>query len=408
MRRTTAAAVAAFVALALPAPAHAALTLGIADSDSATFTDPAWPGLRVRLARAVAPWDVALTDPAAAAGTPAGDRRAEFDRWAAGAQAAGVQPLVTFESSLDPARPGAPSLDDYATAMRAFVTTYPSVRDLAPWNEPNYRHPGNPYADRPADAAALWGALTAACPGCTVAAGEFAGIPGDPYVAAYRSALGAASPAVWAFHAHVDSIDPTAPATRFYAGALPAGARLWIDEAGAYFRDEKGNMLGDAAQSAGTSRLLGLPSIAPRLERLYYYNLSNQCSTAARCAIQDRGLVAPSPFDGTPLGYDANARVRPVYALVRDRGPAAMPAAPRGFRLAVTPRARTARAGRTARFRLSVTPRGAVALRISGARATVRATALSLRAARRGRHRVTVTATSAGSRRTAHVTLTIR
>src|SRR5438270_2931670 len=48
-----------------PASAVAALVRGVADSDAATFSDPAWPGLGVRLVRAVAPWDVALTDPAA-------------------------------------------------------------------------------------------------------------------------------------------------------------------------------------------------------------------------------------------------------------------------------------------------------------------------------------------------------
>jgi hypothetical protein len=407
MNRAAAAAL-SLLALALAAPpgAHAALAVGIADSDSATFTDPAWPGLRVRLARAVAPWDVALTDPAA--GTPAAARRAEFDRWVAAAQAAGVRPLVTFEPSADPSRPGAPSPDDYAAAMRAFVATYPSVRDLAPWNEPNFRDAANPYAAHPADAAALWGLLSAACPGCTVAAGEFAGIPGDPYVAAYRAALGSAQPAVWAFHAHLDTIDATAPATRFYARALPTGARLWIDEAGAYFRDASGVVRGDAAQREGTSRLLGLAAIAPRLQRLYFYNLSNQCSTAALCAVQDRGVVAPSPFDGSPLGYDTNGRVRPAYAIVRDRGPAALPAAPRSFRLTVTPRGRTVAAGRAARFRLQVTPPGAVTLRVTGARATVRSPALTLRAARRGRHRVTVTATSAGTRRAVHLGLTVR
>src|SRR5207249_10830120 len=108
---------------------------GAADADGATCSAPAWAGLTVGLVRAVARWDVALPDPAA--GTPAGDRRAEFDRWVAGAAAAGARPLVTFEQSLDPGRPGPASLDDYTAAMRAFAATYPSVRDVAPWNEPN-------------------------------------------------------------------------------------------------------------------------------------------------------------------------------------------------------------------------------------------------------------------------------
>src|SRR2546427_816484 len=190
MRRS---ALAILLALAFPSSAPAVVGVGIADSDSATFTDPAWPGLGVRLARAVAPWDVALTDPAA--GTPAGERRAEFDRWVAGAQAAGVEPLVTFERSLDPGRPGPPTLDDYA-ARRALAV----------------------------------------------------------------------------------------PATRFSLGALPPDARLWIDEAGAYFRDITGAIRGDDAQRAGASRLVGLPAIGPRIARLYYYNLSDQCSSADRCA----------------------------------------------------------------------------------------------------------------------------
>jgi hypothetical protein len=213
---------------------------------------------------------------------------------------------------------------------------------------------------------------------------------------------------VWSFHAHLDTIDATAPATRFFARTLPAGARLWVDEAGAYFRDAGGVVRGDDAQRAGLSRLLGLKAIAPGLQRLYYYNLSNQCSTATRCAVQDRGLVAPTPFDGSPLGYDADGRARPAYAVLRDRGPATMPAAPRGFRVTIAPRTRTTSSGRAARFRLRVSPPGAVTIRVQGARATARPPALTLKATRRGRHRVTVTATSAGTRRAVHLALVVR
>ena len=382
------------------ATALAIATLGVADSDSATFTDPAWAGLHVTQARAVVPWDVALTDPSAP--TAAGARRAEFDRWVAAAAAAGVRPLVTFERSLDPSRAGKPTLAAYSQAMQAFVAGYTSVRDLAPWNEPNFRDASfNPYADDPQGAAALWPALQQACPGCIVAAGEFAGIPGDPYVAQYRQALGTQRPAVWSFHAHLDAESATAPVTRFFAAALPATGRLWIDEAGAYFRDASGRVDGDAAQRIGTQRLLGLRTVAPPVDRLYYYNLDNQCSTASRCAVQDRGLVAPSPFDGTPLGYDTNGRPRPAYAVIRDHGPATAPAAPKGFTLSVHRRTRS-------RFTLRVMPRGAISLRAKGARLTVNGMSFTLRAARPGRHRVTLTATSAGTTRTAHVTLRVR
>ena len=57
------------------------------------------------------------------------------------------------------------------------------------------------------------------------------------------------------------------------------------------------------------------------------------------------------------------------------------------------------------RFTMHVTPPGAVHLRALGARLVVRGTAMTLSARAPGRHRVTLTATSAGTRRTAHVTL---
>ena len=306
--RATAATLAALLALALAAPARATLRVGLADSDSATFSDPAYAALRVHDVRAVVPYDVALTP--ATAGTPAGDRRIEFDHWVDGARATGARPLAT----------------------------YPTVRDLAPWNEPNFRDDTvNPFVRAPAAAARLWRTLHAACRGCRVAAGEFAGIAGDSaYIIAYRRALGRARPAIWSFHAHADAnafeagTDRSAPATRFFLRALPG--RLWIDEAGAYFRDAAGTVRGDIAQRDATSLLLGLARLSHRIERLYYYNLSNQCSTATRCAVQDRGLVAPLPFDARPGdaldgGYDLAGRTRPAYDVIRASRPVILPTA---------------------------------------------------------------------------------
>ena len=79
------------------AAAAVTVAVGIADSDGDTFAAPPSAGLEVRMGRAVAPYDVALTDPVP--GTPAGDRRVELDAWMSNASAAGVEPLVTFEAS---------------------------------------------------------------------------------------------------------------------------------------------------------------------------------------------------------------------------------------------------------------------------------------------------------------------
>jgi hypothetical protein len=316
------------------AAAVVTVAVGIADSDGDTFADPHWAGLEVRMGRAVAPYDVALTDPVP--GTPAGDRRIEFDAWMSNASAAGVEPLVTFEASRR--TPGvAPTADAFAHAMRAFLATYPAVRHLAPWNEPNFRGGGNPLDGDAALAAGYWRALVAVAGDRTVAAGEFAGAPGDPYVDRYLAALGDARPDVWAFHAHTDpnrfqaGVDDTAPATRYLLDVLGRrwpDAAIWIDEIGAYYRDAHGHVWGDDSQRAATSFILGLATLSPRIERIYYYNFANECSTAARCAIQDRGVVSPSPLDGTPLDYDDAGRRRTSYAVIRDRGPVVAPGAP--------------------------------------------------------------------------------
>jgi len=339
------AALAAALLLAGAPGAEAGVRVGIADSDGDTFVDPAWRDLGVHLGRAVVPYDVALTPPVP--GSPAGDRRIEFDEWVRNAAAAGVRPLVAFEASRDPAKrtpdglPIAPTVDEFSAAMSAFIRGYPSVRQLAPWNEPNFRGSSNPLAGSPSLAASYYVTLVATCRQervrCLVAAGEFAGIPGDPYIDSYKAALGNVRPRIWSFHAHTDAnrfqagTDASAPATRFFLDQLDGWRprpQFWIDEVGAYFRDASGKVWGDDSQRATTSFILGLSSLSPQIRRIYYYNLSNECSTAARCAVQDRGVVAPSPWDGTPLPYDTAGRRRGNYAVIADRGPVIVPSAP--------------------------------------------------------------------------------
>src|SRR3954453_7572601 len=205
---------------ASPSAASAAPRIGIADSDSSTFVDPNWPGLGVRLGRAVVPYDVALTPPVA--GTPAGNRRIEFDAWVANAQLAGVTPMVAFQTSLGPNQ-AAPSPFRYGRAIRAFLATYPTVRTIAPWNEPNFRSAGaNPLVHKPRLAAAYYRVLRRACGRCTVAAGELAGIPGDPYLTRYRQGLRSGRPPLRHGDVHADAnqfqdgTDTSAPATRFF------------------------------------------------------------------------------------------------------------------------------------------------------------------------------------------------
>jgi hypothetical protein len=342
-RARRAAALVASVALLLlgSAASAGAVALGISDSDASTVTEPYWPGLGVDRARIVVPYDVATTT--GAAGT---QRRADFGRYLANAAAAGVSVLVVLGPSADVRAPDtgdplAPSADQFAAAFAAFRASYPSVRTIAPWNEPNNRDPtGYPLGGDPQLAADYWLRAKAICPSdCTLLAGDFAGIPGDDaYVDAYQEELAAAGavPAVWAFHAYTDVNRyqvvgaSDAPATRYYLSKLQgpwAGARIWIDEVGARYRDASGLIWGDASQRDAAGLLLGLATLDPRIDAIYYYNYSNRCTSPSGCAVQDRGLVSPSPLDGKAPDYDAANRRRAAYDVIATRGPVIVPVA---------------------------------------------------------------------------------
>lgn len=332
--------VALLLAVGLAAAPARAVDLGVSDSDASTFADRWWAGLHVDRARVVVPYDVATTT-----GTAGTQRRASFESYLRGATAAGVSVLVAFGPSADVRAPDtgdpvAPTADEFAAAFQAFRARYPSVATIAPWNEPNNRDAtGYPLGSNPQLAAGYWLRAKQVCPSdCTLVAGDFAGAVGDPYVDAYQAELAAngAVPGVWAFHAYSDVNRyqvvgaSDAPITRWFLGKLKgpwAGSRVWIDEVGARWRDASGLVWGDASQRDSASLLLGLATLDPRIEAIYYYNFANQCGTPSRCPVQDRGLVSPSPLNGQPPDYDAPDRPRAAYDVIAARGPAIAPVA---------------------------------------------------------------------------------
>jgi hypothetical protein len=327
-------------AAAIAAAPAGALELGISDSDSTTLAEPFWGGLGISRARVVVPYDVATTS-----GDAGTQRRTDFERYRAAAAAAGVGLLVVFGPSADVRAPGtgdpvAPSVGEFAAAFSAFHASYPDVTTIAPWNEPNNRDAtGYPLGSDPRLAADYWLTAKTICATCMLLAGDFAGIPGDDaYVDAYQGELaaGGAVPDVWAFHAYTDVNRfqvvgaSDAPVTRYYLSKLQgpwAGARVWIDEVGARYRDTSGVIWGDASQRDAAGLLLGLATLDPRIDAIYYFNYSNRCATAAGCAVQDRGLVSPAPLNGDAPDYDAPNRMRPAYHVLGARGPLIAPVA---------------------------------------------------------------------------------
>ncbi|MCP3101479.1 hypothetical protein LZ198_21625 [Myxococcus sp. K15C18031901] len=322
--------------------------VGISDSDPDTFTHPAWSGLNVRRARAVVPYDVAQR--------PTTDsRRQTFEAWLQATAAQGVEPYVTLGPSdrykVASGKYLAPTDVEYRAAFEAFHAAYPAVTLVGAWNEPNFPNTvlqsGVPLDQAACDSEDLerCGPLRAAfyyrlvvslCPECTVVAGEFDATPNDPYWDRYRVFLRSHRPKLWSVHTHHDANryqsgghhcvpgDMSCTTRTFvnWLGGLDSSwdvGHIWLTEVGAFYRNADGQVFGDASQRDTAKFILRLPNLSARITRVYYYNYANRCSTAATCAMQDRGIIAPEPLDGSPLSYDTAGRLRPAYAVIRDR-----------------------------------------------------------------------------------------
>src|SRR4051794_24794820 len=130
MRRLfrTALLVTALAAVALPANASASATVGVSDQQASTFTNPLFSPLKMKVARYIAPYDVAT----------AGTEKANFEAWLKAAKAAHQTILISFEHSRDGSKfSKAPSVSTYTKALKAFKKKYGSKFDVTPWNEVN-------------------------------------------------------------------------------------------------------------------------------------------------------------------------------------------------------------------------------------------------------------------------------
>ena len=128
------------------------------------FADPRFAVLGITRARLAIGWD-ALTSPW---------QVAELDAWLQGAQAAGVEPLISFMHSRTNRR-DVPTPERLKYEFRRFRQFYPWVTTFATWNEAN--HCGEPLCHRPKLAAAYYRALRRECPTCTILAPEVLDMP---------------------------------------------------------------------------------------------------------------------------------------------------------------------------------------------------------------------------------------
>lgn len=283
-----------------PGAAHAAV-IGFADQNASAFSDPRLRALKLGVARLVVPYDAATSEPQVVAS------------WLAATSAAGMQPAVAFEHLSTDHCPGSPctipSASTYATDVRRFIALFPQVRTYTTWNEAN--HESQPVAAHPEAVAGYYDRLVAACPTCTIVAGDVLDSGGYIRWLQRFQAATDAKPQLWGLHNYGDVTYGTTVGTDAVLNAV--SGQLWIEETGGIvvLRNAAGRETlhyDEARAAASIDRAFAIAASRPRITRMYIYSWQSGATSSF-----DSGLVRP---DGT---------LRPSYAAVV-RGIAGQPA----------------------------------------------------------------------------------
>jgi hypothetical protein len=288
---------------ALPAAAGAAV-IGIADSNTAMFSDPRFAALGVTTARVVVPWDVV---------TRRADRQdlANFRAWYGAAQRAHVTPLISFGADFtNPAANYVPTVSQYKAAVTAFLKDFPQIKLYMAWNEPDFSY--RSLARNPALAANYFNTLVRLCHHCTVLAGDvYLPTTGaatidhavahlGPWLRAYIRGLHH-RPAGWALHDYTEIRARNTSQLRTLM-SMTSGP-IWLDETGGVLRRGHWQYRNQSAAAAARDEqfLLSLTKRFHRIARIYHYEWQGN-----PLAGWDSGLIAP------------NGQLRPAYNVLRN------------------------------------------------------------------------------------------
>jgi hypothetical protein len=246
-------------ACALAAPAHARPTVGIADHNVSTFSDPNYRALHVRIARLVIPWDAIVNG---------GWERDQVDAWMAAAGAAGVEPMVAFNHSRTKGR--IPTVVAYRQAIQAFHARYPQVNVITPWNEANYK--SQPTANDPKLAAQFYNQTLSVFPGARIVAADV--LDQDDVLTWLRTFRTYAyrHPQLWGLHNYNDAnlFRPAAGSiTAKVLGYLPG--EVWLTETGGIVSSPRFPYDPQRAARA-VQQVFTLAGAFPRITRVYVYN----------------------------------------------------------------------------------------------------------------------------------------
>jgi hypothetical protein len=285
---------------AAPERSNAAVLVGIGEQNSSMFTDPLFTRLGIKRSRYFPSWNVAHKT---------ADEAIWLDDWLAKAQAAGVEPLISFHAALGsgcPSRPcKLPSVREYTRAFRAFRARWPQVKVISPWNEANHR--SQPTFKNPKRAAQYYNVVRRYCRGCKIIAADVIDEANmERWLRVFKRT--AKKPRIWGLHNYRDTNPRRGQRYGGTARLLRAvKGQVWLTETGGIvkFVLPNGKTLfpkSEARANRATKRMFALARrYRGRIKRLYIYHWQ-QSGSENRF---DAGLVRSS------------GRARPAYRTVR-------------------------------------------------------------------------------------------
>ena len=293
------------LAVAAPAGSQAA-TFGISDQQASTFVNPLYAPLKLKLARYVAPYDVA-SDPTQ------GQR---FAAWYAAASAANQRMLVSFEHSRTAGKEQTlPTKGQYSTAMKTFKKLFPKVKEINTWNEVNRCQVGSRTEGQPkgickgAKGAKLlntyYGVSRSVFKGAKIVPlnvlDENNPGPALNYVKAFKK-VAKPAPKIWGIHNYSDTNRFSSTRTKKIIKAIGGKPEVWLLETGGQVK--LGSKTFGEAVAAKALKCMFKIAKNPRIKRAYIY--------------QFNGSSPDAPFDAGLIGPDGTTK-RQGYTVVQKR-----------------------------------------------------------------------------------------
>jgi hypothetical protein len=284
---------------ATPEKSDAAVLVGVGDQNASMFSDPLFTQLGIKRSRYFPSWNVALKP----------EEAGWLDDWLARAEAAGVEPLISFNFALGsrcPKRPcKLPTVRQYTNAFRAFRERWPGVKVVNPWNEANHR--SQPTFRNPKRAAQYYNVVRKYCVGCKIVAADVIDeVNMERWLKVFKKT--AKKPRIWGLHNYRDTNKRKGQRLGGTKRLLKAvKGEVWLTETGGIvkFVLPNGHTLFPKSESRAnraTKRMFALAKqYRSRIKRLYIYHWKQSAADNRF----DAGLVRLS---GTP---------RPAYTTVR-------------------------------------------------------------------------------------------